>query len=159
MAESTRDASPTRTTFDDSPGSTHTMVLELVEPGARVLEFGCASGYMSQALRDRRGATVVGVELDAEAAQLAGAYTERILVGDAEELDLEAELGAERFDAIVFADVLEHLKEPKVQKLLEAVLSPEQFLVRSADDLNRALYHAWTKREAGKALIAWAGPE
>jgi len=55
--------------------------------------------------------------------------------------------------------VLEHLKEPKVQKLLEAVLSPEQFLVRSADDLNRALYHAWTKREAGKALIAWAGPE
>ena len=112
MAESTRDASPTHTTFDDSPGSTHTMVLELVEPGARVLEFGCASGYMSQALRDRRGATVVGVELDAEAAQLAGAYTERMLVGDAEELDLEAELGSERFDAIVFADVLEHLRDP-----------------------------------------------
>jgi len=112
MAESTRDASSPRTTFDDSPGSTHAMVLELVEPGARVLEFGCATGYMSQALRDRRGATVVGVELDAEAAQLAAAYTERVLVGDAEELDLEAELGAERFDAVVFADVLEHLRDP-----------------------------------------------
>src|SRR6266480_3562261 len=98
--------------FDDNPGSTHALVLELVEPGARVLEFGCASGYMSQALRERRGATVVGVELDAEAAQLAAAYTERVLVGDAEELDLEAELGAERFDAIVFADVLEHLRDP-----------------------------------------------
>src|SRR5204863_340186 len=84
-------------------------VLGLVEPGARVLEFGCASGYMSQALGDRRGATVVGVELDAEAAQLAAAHAERVLVGDAEELDIEAELGAERFDAIVFADVLEHL--------------------------------------------------
>src|SRR5207248_2616993 len=34
------------------------------------------------------------------------------LVGDAEELDLETELGGERFDAILFADVLEHLRDP-----------------------------------------------
>ena len=40
------------TKFDDSPGSTHNLVLGLVEPGSRVLEFGCATGYMSQALRD-----------------------------------------------------------------------------------------------------------
>src|SRR5881392_894909 len=100
------------TAFDDSPGSTHNLVLGLVEPGSRVLEFGCASGYMSEALRDRLGASVVGVELDAEAAQLAAVHTERVLVGDAEELDLEAELGGERFDAVLFADVLEHLRDP-----------------------------------------------
>jgi 2-polyprenyl-3-methyl-5-hydroxy-6-metoxy-1,4-benzoquinol methylase len=98
--------------LDDSPGSTHNLVLGLVEPGSRVLEFGCATGYMSRALHDGRGATVVGVELDAEAARLAEAHCERVLVGDAEELDLEAELGGERFDAILFADVLEHLREP-----------------------------------------------
>ncbi len=98
--------------LDDSTGSAHSLVLGLVEPGSRVLEFGCATGYMSQALRDRLGATVVGVELDAEAAQLATAHCERVLVGDAEELDLEAELGGERFDAILFADVLEHLRNP-----------------------------------------------
>jgi SAM-dependent methyltransferase len=101
-----------RTSFDDSPGSTHNLVIGLVEPGSRVLEFGCASGYMSEALRDRLGASVVGVELDAEAAQLAAVHTERVLVGDVEELDLEAELGGERFDAILFADVLEHLRDP-----------------------------------------------
>ena len=101
-----------RTTFEDSPGSTHNLVLGLVEPGSRVLEFGCASGYMSEALRDRLGVSVVGVELDAEAAQLAAVHCERVLVGDAEELDLEAELGGERFDAILFADVLEHLRDP-----------------------------------------------
>ena len=112
MAFSKYRAETSDTRFDDSPGSTHSLVLELVEPGARVLEFGCASGYMSRALRDRRGATVVGVELDAEAAQLAVPYTERLLVGDAEELDLETELGGERFDAILFADVLEHLRDP-----------------------------------------------
>jgi SAM-dependent methyltransferase len=102
-----------RTTgFDEAPGSTHNLVVGLVEPGSRVLEFGCASGYMSEALRDRLGASVVGVELDAEAAQLAAVHAERVLVGDAEELDLEAELGGERFDAILFADVLEHLRDP-----------------------------------------------
>ena len=100
------------TTLDDSPGSTHNLVLGLVEPGSRVLEFGCATGYMSHALRDRLGAAVVGVELDAEAARLAEEHCERVLVGDAEELDLEAELGGDRFDAILFADVLEHLRDP-----------------------------------------------
>jgi len=43
---------------------------------------------------------------------MAAAHSDRVLVGDAEELDLEAELGAARFDAILFADVLEHLREP-----------------------------------------------
>jgi SAM-dependent methyltransferase len=112
MAQSVRDSYPKYTQFDDSPGSTHNLVLGLIEPGSRVLEFGCATGYMSQVLRDRLGASVVGVELDAEAAQLAAVHCERILVGDAEELDLEAELGGARFDAILFADVLEHLRDP-----------------------------------------------
>jgi SAM-dependent methyltransferase len=103
-----------RTSFDDSPGSTHNLVVGLVEPGSRVLEFGCASGYMSETLRDRLSASVIGVELDAEAAQVAAVHADRVLVGDAEELDLEAELGGERFDAILFADVLEHLRDPAV---------------------------------------------
>jgi 2-polyprenyl-3-methyl-5-hydroxy-6-metoxy-1,4-benzoquinol methylase len=100
------------TKYDESPGSTHNLVLGLIEQGSRVLEFGCSTGYMSQALRDRRGATVVGVELHAEAARLAEEHVERVLVGDAEMVDLEAELGGERFDAILFADVLEHLRDP-----------------------------------------------
>jgi 2-polyprenyl-3-methyl-5-hydroxy-6-metoxy-1,4-benzoquinol methylase len=112
MAFSDYRTEPRYDRLDDSPGSTHNLVLGLVEPGSRVLEFGCATGYMSQALRDRLGASVVGVELDAEAARLAEPHVERMLVGDAEELDLEAELGSERFDAILFADVLEHLRDP-----------------------------------------------
>jgi SAM-dependent methyltransferase len=100
------------TTFDDKPGSTHNLVVGLVERGSRVLEFGCATGYMSQVLRDRLDASVVGVELEATAAEGAGLHCERVVVGDIEELDLEAELGGERFDAVLFADVLEHLRDP-----------------------------------------------
>jgi O-antigen biosynthesis protein len=106
------DAGLKYTKYDDSPGSTHNLVVGLVERGSRVLEFGCATGYMSQVLRDRLDATVVGVELQAEAAEEASLHCERVVVGDVEELDLEAELGGERFDAILFADVLEHLRDP-----------------------------------------------
>ena len=58
-----------------------------------------------------------------------------------------------------FHRVLERLRDPAVQALLDTVLSTDEFYVRSADDLNRALYYAWTKRDARKTLIGWAGPE
>lgn len=43
------------TEFVDAPGSTHNRVVELVPHGARVLEFGCATGYMTEVLKTRRG--------------------------------------------------------------------------------------------------------
>lgn len=100
------------TFFDEAPGSTHNLVTDLVPSDARVLEFGCATGYMSRVLRERRGCTVVGVELDPEAAAQAEKECERVIVGDAETIDYDAELGEDRFDAITFADVLEHLRDP-----------------------------------------------
>ena len=100
------------TRFDESPGSTHNLVVDLVPEGSSVLEFGSATGYMTEVLVKRRGARVTGLEIDSHAAARASAHAERMIVGDAEELDLEAELGDERFDAVLFADVLEHLRDP-----------------------------------------------
>lgn len=100
------------TSFDDRPGSTHNLLVGLVPEGSRVLEFGCATGYMSEVLAEQRGCTVVGVELDPEAAREAEAHCERVIAGDAERLDYDELLGDERFDAILFGDVLEHLREP-----------------------------------------------
>ena len=37
---------------------------------------------------------------------------ERLIVGDVEELDLAAQLDRQRFDYILFLDVLEHLRDP-----------------------------------------------
>ena len=99
------------TRFDGSPGSTHSFVVELVPEGSTVLEFGCATGYMSDVLASR-GCRVIGVELDPEAAEEAEAYCERVIVGDAETLDLDEHLGDKLFDAVLFADVLEHLRDP-----------------------------------------------
>jgi methionine biosynthesis protein MetW len=100
------------TEYDDSPGSTHNRVVELVPEGSSVLEFGCATGYMSDVLTRRKGCRVTGIELDPEAAAEASSHCERVIVGDAETLDLDEHLGDERFDAVLFADILEHLRDP-----------------------------------------------
>jgi SAM-dependent methyltransferase len=100
------------TEFDATPTSTHTRIVEFVPSGARVLEFGCATGYMSQVLKERLGCSVTGIEIEPEAARAAEAHCERVIVGDAEELDFEALFGDERYDMALFADVLEHLKDP-----------------------------------------------
>jgi O-antigen biosynthesis protein len=100
------------TRYDDSPESTHNMVVDLVPEGANVLEFGCATGYMSEVLRQRRRATVTGIEISEAAAEVARARANRVVVGDAETLDFGDAFSSERFDAILFADVLEHLRDP-----------------------------------------------
>lgn len=96
---------------DVESGSVHADAVRLVGEGARVLELGPATGYMSRAMV-KRGCSVVGVELDPAMAEQASEVCERVIVGDLDELDLEQELGEDRFDVIVAADVLEHLKDP-----------------------------------------------
>jgi SAM-dependent methyltransferase len=111
--------------------SVHADVVKLVDEGSRVLELGPATGYMTRALVER-GCTVVGIELDPEMATRAEAFTERMIVGDIDGLDLEAELGDERFDAIVAADVLEHLRDPlKALNDLKRFLKPDGCFVIS----------------------------
>lgn len=100
------------TEFQADPGSTHSKIVSLVPPATRVLEFGCATGYMSEVLKNKLGCTVIGVEISPEAAAIAEQHTERVIVGDAEKIDYAVELAGEEFDVVLFADVLEHLKEP-----------------------------------------------
>jgi 2-polyprenyl-3-methyl-5-hydroxy-6-metoxy-1,4-benzoquinol methylase len=81
---------------------------------SRVLDLGCGSGGLGRARARRPGWRLTGVERDplrAARARSTGGY-ECVLEGDiAGVLPALAEEGA-RFDALVFADVLEHLENP-----------------------------------------------
>jgi GT2 family glycosyltransferase/2-polyprenyl-3-methyl-5-hydroxy-6-metoxy-1,4-benzoquinol methylase len=117
--------------IDLDSGNVHADVVNFVPPGSRVLELGPATGYMSRAFVDR-GCSVVGIEFDPGMAERAAAVCERVIVGDLDQLDLDAELGEERFDAIVSADVIEHLKDPLgALRRLRAFLKPGGRLVVS----------------------------
>lgn len=91
--------------------TSHALVLDLVGADKRVLDVGCASGYLAEAL-GAQGNKVSGVELDPEAAEKARPFLDRLVVGNVEDLDLVAEFGPGEFDVLVFADVLEHVKDP-----------------------------------------------
>lgn len=91
--------------------TSHAQVLDLVGTAGRVLDVGCATGYLAQHLR-ARGSAVTGVEIDPEAAEVARPHLAELFVADLDDTDLAQLLEPRRFDAVVFADVLEHLKDP-----------------------------------------------
>jgi methionine biosynthesis protein MetW len=77
----------------------------------RILDLGCSSGALGAALRERQGASVVGIELDPSYAADAAERLDRVIVADVEQAALApAALG--RFDCLIAADVLEHLRDP-----------------------------------------------
>jgi SAM-dependent methyltransferase len=103
--------------------SSHAQILNWIdeEKPAEVLEVGTATGYLTSEMV-KRGCSVTGVEIDREMAGLSEKYCRKLLVGDIESMDLS---GLGRFDAIVFGDVLEHLKDPgALLTRVAAILNP-----------------------------------
>ena len=95
----------------EDENTSHALVTRLVGSNKSVLDVGCATGYLAETLR-ANGNRVWGVEADEEAAKIAAAHLEGMVVGDVETVDLVQEFGRGTFDVIVFADVLEHLRDP-----------------------------------------------
>ena len=93
-------------------GPSHALLLAAVPEGSRVLDVGCAEGYLARTLAER-GCTVVGMEFDAAAAERARAVCERVITGDVEDEAIRAQVEGP-FDRILFGDVLEHLRDPGV---------------------------------------------
>ena len=90
-----------------------TKIIHLVGKNKKVLEFGCAGGHMSKVLKEKCGCEVVGVEINAQDAEMARAYCKDVIVGDIEDLAWCEKLAGAQFDVAIFADVLEHLKRPE----------------------------------------------
>lgn len=86
-------------------------VLELIPASAeRFLTIGCGTARTEQSLVDS-GKSVVGIEINKEAAAVARQRGIRVHVGSVE--DSLAEIADEEFDCVIFADVLEHLIKPE----------------------------------------------
>ncbi len=87
----------------------------------RILDMGTADGYLGQLLKEA-GHTVLGVERDAALADQARIHYERLDVRDLEDFDFPYH---REFDVIIFADVLEHVRDPgSVLKRSLATLKP-----------------------------------
>ena len=77
----------------------------------RILEVGCGSGRLAEALKQQQPTRVVcGVELNPAAAAIATSRLDRVWCGDVAEVLQTMDEG--HFDCVVFGDVLEHLLIP-----------------------------------------------
>ena len=77
-----------------------------------VLDVGCSTGVLGQQIKKRIGAKLIGIEYDQQLSSIAGRVLDEVLTEDVEEMDFSAHLVKGYFDCIIFADVLEHLRDP-----------------------------------------------
>jgi SAM-dependent methyltransferase len=129
-------------------------VAALVPPSCRrVLEVGCGEGELGSLLR-ARGHHVTGLELLPHAAERARCRLDRVVTADVERDGLP--FSPESFNAIIFADVLEHLVDPwrvlrEAVKLLDddGVVVASIPNVQNLDVIRRLLRGRWDYRERG----------
>ncbi len=123
----------------------------------RVLDVGCATGEVGAALKARgKAREVVGLELSPDAAVEARRHLDRVIVGDIEGGDGESVLSDGGFDVILYADVLEHLKNPwAVVERQRRLLRPGGRVIASLPNIGHyrtilmLLRHQWRYEELG----------
>ena len=114
--------------FNPAKYGTHNIILRIALQfllsqnirNPRVLDVGCATGYIGREIRKQRGKLdIFGIEIDPEAASRASKFYSRVIIGDLnamikdDPVGLKKLLGGKKFDLIIFADVLEHLLAPQ----------------------------------------------
>ena len=89
----------------DSP---HSFALQAVSPRSRVLDLGCAGGYMAAALKQRKGCHAVGVDVYSppKGVDLDGFHRHDLNQG-LPKLDMK------EFDVLLLLDIIEHLHAPE----------------------------------------------
>jgi len=90
-----------------------------IHPDSLILEFGPATGRLTKYLKEELNCQVYIVEIDDESYHKALKYAEDGSCGDMEKYQWAEKFQGLKFDAIIFADVLEHLIYP--EKVVAAV--------------------------------------
>lgn len=83
----------------------------LVPNNSKVLEIGCATGFMGEYLRKKKKCNVVGVETGRDEAKVAKKRLDRVIEGDIEDQEVLDSI-KEKFDIVFASAIIEHLKDP-----------------------------------------------
>lgn len=105
------DTSEARYEFKPFKYSSHYWILKMLEreqEPVSILDVGTASGYLGRVWK-KSGHHVTGIEFDAASAEKAREHYHVFQIADLETFDFPY---YSEFDYIVFADVLEHLRDP-----------------------------------------------
>lgn len=97
--------------LDKSPHSPHSIVPRLIgKKNSLVLDVGCNTGFIGKEIIRNKQASVDGIDINEEALKEAGESYRKVFRRDLCGSKLEIE--DEKYDYIIFSDILEHLPRP-----------------------------------------------
>jgi len=104
-----------------------------IEDKSKVLDVGCSTGAFGAALRDLKQCIVVGIDINREDLKKAKENLDKAVYMDANDPAL-LKLG--KFDVVIFADVLEHLIDPRATlQNIKQILKPNGIVIFSLPNM------------------------
>lgn len=106
--------------------TSHAKLLQMVLPGSTVLECGPSYGIMTRYLKEKLGCKVYILEVDSDCYDSAIQYADGGICTDIEDDKWLSQFDEMSFDYILYADVLEHLRNPQlVLTKMRQLLKPD----------------------------------
>jgi 2-polyprenyl-3-methyl-5-hydroxy-6-metoxy-1,4-benzoquinol methylase len=134
-------------------------VLNLVPDNTnKVLDIGCSIGRLGEQIKLKSNKVeVIGIEIDEQMAKVAKDKLDKVIVEDIENSNLADYFLPNYFNCIIFADILEHVKNPwKLLKSATKYLSNDGVIIVSIPNvrhyttiINLVIKGYWPYRERG----------
>lgn len=155
-----------------NPNDAMAFAYDMVTPGSRVLDAGCAAGDLGSLLHDRKNCRVFGMDYNADSVELARSTGKfegcrQINLDDFSVSDFK-DIG--QFDYIILGDVCEHLRNPaETLTKLKALLTPNGAFCLSIPNVAHAsvkaalLLNRWDYKDVGLMdrthihMFSWKG--
>lgn len=97
--------------FNNNEFESHKLTYNLIDPNTKVLDLGCATGYLAKELL-KKGCKTWGVDGDTNAAKKAEKYCSSVIVSNLDECT-SFPFPKKSFDYVILLDVIEHLVNPE----------------------------------------------
>jgi methionine biosynthesis protein MetW len=119
------------------PQDAHSILMRLIPRGSKVLELGCASGYLSGYMEQALGCRVTGLEFDPAATAIAATRCSEVHTADLDAPNaLDVAAPSAPYDVLLAAAVLEHLKQAEtILQSAHKLLKPGATLVVSLPNI------------------------
>ncbi len=113
--------------------SERTDILSLIPPNVtRVLDVGCSTGVLGRQIKQAMGAAVTGIEMDQSMARIAEGVLDKVYCLDIDKEEMTTIFKNDVFDCIIFADVLEHTRDPwNILKQFLTLLKHDGYVIAS----------------------------